>query len=75
METLLKPTAVQLIENAAQTVNQTIKGVKERIVKSTKLAFTIPIETIIISVALLTIILAMYALLFAPPMPPCKDIY
>ncbi|EHQ26574.1 hypothetical protein [Mucilaginibacter paludis] len=41
METLLKPTAGQLIENAAQTVNQTLKGVKERMVKSAKIAFTI----------------------------------
>ncbi len=72
MEAFLNFAENQWTVAAARAIEQAFTEVKGRVLKAAKFTAAYPFElTIMAFVALL----AIYALLFAPPLPPCKDIY
>jgi len=73
MNTVVKSTEYKWLEALAQTIEDIFNGLKERAVKSIKFIHTYRFELTLTDIVACLVLLSVYVLFFALPMPPCVD--
>ncbi len=75
METLQISATNQQLKAVVQNMENTLDGIQARLVRTLQFIIAYRVELALLAVSSFFVMLLIYTLFFAPPMPPCKDIY